>query len=690
MDLTKANKSDVIPVTGAEHFKQLIQMDERAVFVLIALLGFQTADEQASHTTNHQNGKGFNAMDAGILTSFAEFYKTKGWLSPRQLVLLKTKLPKYWRQIQAVAELPVSKPKPKPIQTVANPKSVALHDGSGRLVVRFPYDPAMVAAVKRLSGRRWNNEVQRAWTADKTADNIRILENLEFDITQEILDWRDKKIRKVDYTQPLAIPGLGGTLYTFQEDGVKFADSRDGRCLIADEMGLGKTVQALGWLQLHPEARPAVVVCPASLKLNWEREAKKWMPGTVVEVVSGRPTDFSAIHPDTDLVVVNYDILANQQETREVVEYGHRKTHKVDIPNTGWTDLIRRIKPQALVFDECHYFKTTGRRRTDAVQRLCRGVPHVIGLSGTPIMNRPIEMFNALNLIDPETFPSFFPYAKRYCGATRNRFGWDFSGATNTKELHEKLTSTVMVRRLKKDVLKELPKKQRIVMPIEITNRGEYIRASNDLIGWLKSQDHAAEADRAGKAEHLVRFEKLKQLAVKGKMKAAINWIKDYLETEDKLVVFTTHRATINALTKVFGQISVVVHGDVSIPNRQKAVDSFQTDPAVRLFIGDIQAAGVGWTLTSANATLHLELAWRPADHDQAEDRVHRIGQLADSVQAYYLLGVDTIEETIAELLDEKRQVAVAVLDGEDTGDAEMLMALVRDFRNLPTISKSA
>jgi SNF2 family DNA or RNA helicase len=451
--------------------------------------------------------------------------------------------------------------------------------------------------------------------------------------------------------ETIDVPGLNGTLYPFQKQGVAFLERKEGRGLIADEMGLGKTVQALSWLQLHPEKRPAVIVVPASLKWNWKREAEKWLSEPNVQVLSGKKPTTPIIG---DIVVINYDILAD------------------------WTETLKEIKPQVLITDECHYYKNNQAKRTKAVKDLGKAVPHIIALSGTPVVNRPIEAYNALSLIDKGVVPSFWKFANRYCAAKHTGFGWDLSGASNTEELHQKLTNTVMIRRRKDQVLTELPAKTRSHLPMELGNRErkQYDKADANLIAWLKENKGDEAAEKASNAEALTRIEHLKQLAAKGKMKQAIDWIRDFIEVDGKLVVFATHKDTIAVLMDEFRDVAVKVDGSVSGEARQNAVDKFQNDDSVRLFIGNIRAAGVGITLTAASNVAFVELPWTPGELDQAEDRCHRIGQ-KDAVNVYYLLAEGTIEEEIAELLDNKRQVLDSILDGKLTDETSLLKALM-------------
>jgi SNF2 family DNA or RNA helicase len=218
----------------------------------------------------------------------------------------------------------------------------------------------------------------------------------------------------------------------------------------------------------------------------------------------------------------------------------------------------------------------------------------------------------------------------------------------------------------------------RVVVPIEIDNRSDYSKAESNLIAWIKATKGKEEAESAKRIEGLARINELKQLAAKGKLEAALDWIEEYLSDGGKLVVFCTHTALINAVYNEFESCAVVVDGSVTGAARNEAVEEFQTNPKVKLFVGQLKAAGVGLTLTAASATCFLELGWNPAEHDQAEDRVHRIGQTADSVFAYYLMGNNTIEQDIAGLIDSKRKVVSAVLDGKDVdSDSSLLDGLL-------------
>jgi len=533
------------------------------------------------------------------------------------------------------------------------------------LKITFVYSPSTVNQVKTLSGRKWH-PTQKFWSCPPSYDNFSKLEEWNFSFDKKAQS-AFNKLNEVNNVQIDFIPGFE-KMYPFQLQGVEFIESKNGRALVGDEMGLGKTIQALGYLAYHDDDfDKAIIICPASLKLNWEKECKQWMPNKEVFVASGTKHDrcLEEMIEYDDIIVINYDILES------------------------WLDFLISLKPSVLILDEAHYLKNrakiwdyktdpktgeflldpetnkkikirgSGRYKTarvQAVMDLAKNIPHVIPLTGTPIENRPEEFWNLIKLVDPAEWHSEWNFLQTYCGKKHNGFGWDFSGASNIDKLHKKIQN-IMIRRTKAEVLPELPAKVRTVIPLEIDNRKAYDQMVNEL------------DDSDSPAIQLTRIEALKQLVVTGKIDSCIKWIKNFLEGSDqKLVVFCTHQIVVDRLLNDLYEFQPVgIDGRTAVNKRQAIVEAFQTNPNIRVFIGNIKAAGVGLTLTAASSTCFLELGWTPGEHDQAEDRVHRIGQEADSVNAYYLLGQDTIDMKIAELLDEKRKVLDSVLDGKET-----------------------
>lgn len=556
--------------------------------------------------------------------------------------------------------------------------------GKNKVEVRFDFEWDILEVIQGIPGRRFVDDARRGkhWTCPLSVESLRTLEKNGFALSDDLVLFLKKTDVAPDQLKAMNVPGLKKNLFPFQQRGVAFIESRGGRALLGDEMGLGKTITALAWLQAHPKKRPAVVVCPAHLKLNWLREIRSTIPGAPnAQVVYGRNTD----QPLTgDIIIINYDIFHNSYETYH--DKIGRKRRK-EVKYSGWIDYILDMKPQVLIVDEAHFIKSNKALRTLSVKKAARRIPHVLALTGTPIVNRPIEGFNIAQIVNPAVFPDFWKYVHHFCAAKMTPFGWDYTGASNKEELHAKLTGSIMIRHRKKDVLPELPDKLYSYVPMELSNAKEYAEAEANFIRFIYETKGFAAASKAKKAEHLVKIEALKQIAVAGKMEQAIQWIDDYLANNGKLVLFATHKDIIAATAARFGKNAVRIDGGTPEKKRAAAVNAFQRDKKVKLFIGNIQAAGTGLTLTAASSVAFLELPWTPGELVQAEDRCHRIGQ-KDTVNVYYLLADGTIEEKIAELLDRKRKTLDMILDGKEVDEQNLLTELMKTFA--PDIPKAA
>jgi SWI/SNF-related matrix-associated actin-dependent regulator 1 of chromatin subfamily A len=444
-------------------------------------------------------------------------------------------------------------------------------------------------------------------------------------------------------------PRLGGELRPFQRAGVAYAlESR--RLFLADEQGLGKTVQALAALE-EDGAFPAVVICPASLKLNWEREAAHWLPHRSLHVVMGGG---KAI-PKADITILNYEIV-----------HAHRER-------------LALKRPKALILDESHYVKNPAAKRTRAVRRLAEGLPQgalKLALTGTPVMNHADELIAQLRILGRlEEFGS---------GA---RFKRRFQGAGAEERIHWHLRRTCFVRRLKKEVLPQLPEKRQVVVPVALDNERDYRLAEKDVVAWLQEQPldlKELESKKAAmlRAERLAQLNVLRRVAARGKLSAALAWIEDFLASEEPLVVFAGHREIQEAIVQRFPEAVHVVGAD-SVPARDAAVHAFQEPDGPQLMICSTRVGGQGLTLTRASNVAFLDLEWSPAMHDQAEDRTHRIGQ-RDAVTAWYLLAAETIDEDMATVLARKRGIVGAVTDGKRDESEAVIQSVVKALRGKP------
>ena len=455
--------------------------------------------------------------------------------------------------------------------------------------------------------------------------------------------------------------GHGKTLLPYQAAGVEFIELAGGRAVLADEMGVGKTIQALAFLQLVKNARPAIIVCPASLKFNWKYEAITWLD-TKDEIQVIR--DGKKVQITGNIIIINYDVLGKHEE--EIMKV-NPKIMMCDEAHVLKTYKVRKVKRQ--VTDEstgrimdAWEDKETGSNRAKTVMRMAKQIEMFIPITGTPVLNRPEELYPLLHMVDPVMYPmtweAFKDFGIRYCNGQKKYIGhnkpdaWDFSGSSNLDELRDRIRK-VMIRRTKEQVLPELPPKRRSSLVLELDNMKEYQEQIEAFRGWLlENKDMDAED-----LDILPKIEYLKQMTVEGKIESAIDWLDNsFIQNGQKVVVFCTHKNAVKRLMEAFGKVAVKIDGDTSDIARQAAKDKFQTDKNILMFIGNIKAAGVGLTLTAASDVVFLEFDWTPAIHDQAEDRCHRIGQ-KDSVNAYYLISENTIDGMIVGMLERKRQV---------------------------------
>jgi len=504
--------------------------------------------------------------------------------------------------------------------------------------------------IKELSIRNWNPD-KRMWITKLNIAEEITTKFPEATIDPAIIEHLEnrKKLKSISNamnskaTFELGNFGHGKKLMPFQLAGLEFIERSNGRCMLSDEMGTGKTCQTLSYLQLHKDLRPAIIVCPASLKFNWKNEIKSWLDdeNSKVEIINGGKSEALT----GNIIVINYDILGK------------------------WVHEIKKINPQVLIFDESHMLKNQKAMRTKVASDLAKSIPKVIELTGTPIMNRPVELFSQLNILNPQLYPEsvFFSYAKKYCNAEQGKFGWNFNGASNIDKLADELKG-IMIRRTKAQVLPELPEKRRCSVLLPMTNKAKYEKQENAFKRWVLEN----KGQNAAGMDALPKIEYMKQMCVEGKMSAAIDWIENsFVANNEKLVLFATHKATINSLMEKFGDIAVKFDGSSSQKDREEAVTRFQNDPKVLLFIGNTKAAGVGITLTSASNVAFIEFDWTCGIHDQAEDRCNRIGQ-KNAVTCYYLVATDSIDEVILSMLEHKRTVIDGVMDDDKEIDFKL------------------
>lgn len=422
-------------------------------------------------------------------------------------------------------------------------------------------------------------------------------------------------------------PNLQLPLREYQKVAVRFAELAEGRALIADEMGCGKTVEALAFMADKP-GRTAIV-CPSAVKKNWEREIGRFVGDVSVQILKGRTDTVSG----ADYTIMNYAIAQNYQD-----------------------DVFEN-----LIVDESHYIKNQKRNRTKAVLALGKNAKNILCLTGTPLKNnRPIELWPTIQLLGKGAkFGGFWEYAEKYCNAYRDQYGWNMNGIGHERELHELLKKTMMVRRLKSQVLTELPAKQHTTLLVSDLDLTEYDEVANRFAEWIRKQGRKW----PGNAKVVVQIEYLKQAIARAKMQHIKTWLSDFVETTDeRILVFANHKEIQEEIYKTFEENAVWIKSG----NDQTAIDEFKNGDAPICVIS-LMAGGIGLNLQEANNVLFVELGWTPDSHVQAEDRTHRIGQ-DKAVNVYTMLGDKTIDETIYQLIRTKEEGISNVLDeGEVT-----------------------
>jgi SWI/SNF-related matrix-associated actin-dependent regulator 1 of chromatin subfamily A len=519
-------------------------------------------------------------------------------------------------------------------------------------------------------------------------------------------------------------PGLA--YRPFQKAGIKFGLSHNSM-LLGDDMGLGKTVQIIGVVN-ESGAKRVLIVCPATLRINWAREFLKWSVNPIVLTADTFKHSEETLKLARDAAKRKGDrysmTIMKAGMGFPVLDERHIVIMNYDIASR-YTNEIRSLTWDLLAADEAHMMKSrttkrklailggeTFEKRVDGTKFKVKIAPiqavRKILATGTPITNRPREIFPLINYLDPLRWGSFYKFAYRYCAAVQTKYGLDTTGASNLAELQTLLRSSIMIRRLKTEVLTELPPKQRQVVALETNGAANVVAA--ELAAYEKHQaviaDLVAQVELANAADNeaayraavkklraaqSVAFEEISKRrheVALAKVPAVLSFIED-LDSE-KLIVFVHHKdvlAQIVAGIKKFSDLEVVtISGDTKLEDRQSAVDRFQKDPKVGFIVGTIGAMNVGVTLTAASQVVFAELDWVPANMLQAEDRANRIGQ-TNSVLVQHLVFDGSLDSRMSQVLVDKMQVIEAALDKNTIVDVDG-PDFVRTFDDKPAVKK--
>lgn len=535
----------------------------------------------------------------------------------------------------------------------------------------FKYKPSIVDRIRQIPGRRFDG-ARKVWIVP-TRSRVD-LERMIYQIQQfENINWvsgTTKKEEDIAYDVPelpdLIIPhSLKIQPYPYQLKGIARGLELK-RFMNCDEPGLGKTLQSIATINLA-NAFPCLVICPSSLKINWQREWEKFTDKKAM-VLTDKVRDTWTFFYQTGMhqvFIVNYESLK---------KYFVQRIKKAE----GWTlrdvefrNSINLFK--SVIIDESHRCKSASTQQAKFCKGICTGKEWVIELTGTPVVNRPKDLIPQLAILNRmDDFGGYKPFVNRYCSGQRE--------ASNLKELNFNLWKYCMFRREKSLVLTDLPDKIRQVNTCEITNRKEYMDAERDLIMYLQKYKDADDEkiEKALRGEVMVRINILRQISARGKVRDVIEFVKDFRENGKKIILFCSLHEVVDQLKRYF-PTAVSVTGRDSQDEKQRAVDSFQNNPKADIIICSIKAAGVGLTLTASSNVAFVEFPWTYADCCQCEERAHRIGQ-KDSVTCYYFLGRRTIDEKVYRIIQEKKNIANAVTGSTEDIEENIVDMVARIF----------
>ena len=421
--------------------------------------------------------------------------------------------------------------------------------------------------------------------------------------------------------------------------------------ILADDMGLGKTTSTV-IASLENGSSKVLIICPASLKINWEREIRNYTEKSI-SIIEGKKWE------PAEYTIINYDILKNFHDPK--------KPKESEVLNYGF-DLV--------IIDEAHYIQNKQAQRTKIANDICKKVGKVWLLTGTPMTSRPINYYNLLDLVDSPVAYNWMAYAIRYCEGYQfnvgNRKVWNVNGAANLTELRDR-TKTHVLRRLKEDIL-DLPDK--IITPVYLRLKSkQYEALMGEYYDWYDNSEESSSLT--------VQFSKLmkvRQVIAEEKVRDTIEIAQNIIDQGKKVIIFTNFTDTLNKIKSHFGKAAVALDGKMSKPARQHSVDEFQNNEKVTVFVGNLKAAGVGITLTAAEAVIMNDLSFVPSDHSQAEDRAYRYGQKSN-VSVFYPIFENSIEGVIYDILSQKKNIFETVMgDNENRGDVleEILNTIAR------------
>jgi SWI/SNF-related matrix-associated actin-dependent regulator 1 of chromatin subfamily A len=429
---------------------------------------------------------------------------------------------------------------------------------------------------------------------------------------------------------------------------------RNKKYILADDMGLGKTTSTI-IASLETGAKKILIICPASLKINWQREYQLYSNKTSY-VCEGK--NYSSEH---DILIMNYDIIKNFHDTKNKEK-----------------SQIFKDKFDLVIIDEAHYIQNVQAQRTKLINDIVKDVDRLWLLTGTPMTSRPINYFNLLSLVDSPVDKNWMAYVVRYCAGYQFKVGprkvWNVMGASNLEELRDRTTTTVL-RRLKEDVL-DLPDK--IITPVYLRLKSKlYEEVMGDYYNWYeKNPDESKNLSL-----QFTKLTQVRQVIADEKVNHTIELAENIIEQGKKVIIFCNFTNSLEKICEHFGKSAVRLDGSMSKTQRQDSVDRFQEDDKVKVFVGNIKAAGVGITLTAAEAVIMNDLSFLPSDHSQSEDRAYRYGQ-KNNVLVYYPIFENTIEGIIYDILNNKKKIIGTVM-GDTQDETNVVEEILKEISRM-------
>ncbi|XVF30252.1 hypothetical protein REPUB_Repub16aG0041100 [Reevesia pubescens] len=540
---------------------------------------------------------------------------------------------------------------------------------SANIAAKFPYNQVLVDAFRKIPKATWNAK-ERLWmfplsslsSAEKLlceisgcnveVENLHPLVQRAITAASALPDLQELYDRIPSYIESKLLP--------FQRDGVRFVLQHGGRALLADEMGLGKTLQAIAVVACIRDSWPVLILAPSSLRLHWASMIQQWLniPPSDIVVIFSQPAGSNrggftilssnskgGIHLDGLFNIISYDLVAKLE------------------------NLLMASEFKVVIADESHFLKNAQAKRTTASLPIIKKAQYAILLSGTPALSRPIELFKQLEALHPNVYRKVYEYGERYCKG--GIFG-TYQGASNHEELHNLMKATVMIRRLKKDVLSQLPMKRRQQVFLELTEKDlKRISILFHELEVVKGKIEACQSEEGVNSLKLMQknlINKIYNDSAEAKIPAVLDYLGTVIEADCKFLIFAHHQPMIEAIHQFLlkKKVSCIrIDGTTPQSSRQALVNDFQEKDAIKAAVLSIKAGGIGLTLTAASTVIFAELSWTPGDLIQAEDRAHRIGQVS-SVNIYYLLANDTVDDIIWDVVQNKLESLGQVLDGHE------------------------